>query len=351
MPHLDGLRAIAVSAVLVHHFSRSGIPLAANLGVKLFFVLSGFLITGLLLHARERVEQGRTNRKTALKNFYARRFLRIFPLYYAVIGVAILLNITVAREYAPYLLSYTLNLKMAAQGWYVQNFAHFWSLCVEEQFYLVWPWLLILASKRWLLPLVVVMTMLGPAYRLYLLLGWSYFGLDTSGLASYIVTPTCFDSLGMGALLAILTRGDRVADRTRRIVLDRVLPIGAIVAALLYVGFLFGLPGELLFGDTASAIVFAWVVSRGARGFGGTAGRIIGWGPIRYIGRISYGIYVYHPLVFAVIAFGVAEMGLGIDERSVAGITMGFLLTLTIATASWFLMERPVNELKRYFPS
>ena len=140
MPQLDGLRALAVLMVVVHHYVEGGWGLAANLGVKLFFVLSGFLITSILLRSRSQSGAAGWNRWRAVRNFYARRFLRIFPLYYLVVALAAILDVEPTREYLAWLLTYTLNLKMAAQGWYIDHFAHFWTLSIEEQFYLIWPW-------------------------------------------------------------------------------------------------------------------------------------------------------------------------------------------------------------------
>ena len=139
LPELDTLRALAVTGVIVHHYVPAHeLGILAIGGVELFFVLSGFLITRLLLAARREVERGRQHRAAALGRFYARRALRIFPLYYLVVAVLAAVDLPPAREILPWLLTYTLNFHMASRG-YVDHFAHFWTLAVEEQFYLVWP--------------------------------------------------------------------------------------------------------------------------------------------------------------------------------------------------------------------
>ena len=137
MPQLDSLRAVAVAAVIVHHYIPGGWGPGADIGVKLFFTLSGFLITGLLMRSRRACIDGRQTLRGAIGRFYTRRFLRIFPLYYLVIAIALVAGIPPTRDILGSLLSYTLNIHMARQGWYEANFAHFWSLAVEEQFYLV----------------------------------------------------------------------------------------------------------------------------------------------------------------------------------------------------------------------
>src|SRR5437762_7625759 len=141
MPQLDGLRALAVTAVIAQHYKV--LVGGAGYGVHLFFVLSGFLITRILLGERENVETLGITRVRAFRQFYVRRMLRIFPLYYFVVIAGIALGVRNAREYAPWLLTYTFNLKMAAQGTVVEPFVHFWSLAIEEQYYLVWPWLIL----------------------------------------------------------------------------------------------------------------------------------------------------------------------------------------------------------------
>jgi peptidoglycan/LPS O-acetylase OafA/YrhL len=206
MAQLDGLRAFAVLAVLMHHLGEvyfdHPMGVAAVYGVKLFFVLSGFLITGILLRAADKVHGGQTSVFQAMKRFYARRTLRIFPLYYTVVLVCCVLNVTPAREVVGWLLSYTLNIKMAGQGWYEATFAHFWSLCVEEQFYVTWPWLVLFVPARWRLRLVFSMLLVAPLLRIaYVLSGYTLM----TGLATYISTLMCLDSLGTGALLAILS--------------------------------------------------------------------------------------------------------------------------------------------------
>ena len=99
MPQLDGLRALAVTAVLIHHYIRGGWGLGATLGVKLFFVLSGFLITSILIRSRNKADLLNKRKFGALKSFYIRRTLRIFPLYYFVVAVGALVNTGMVREY------------------------------------------------------------------------------------------------------------------------------------------------------------------------------------------------------------------------------------------------------------
>jgi len=264
MPQLDGLRAFAVSAVLVHHLLDVSIlpeaPFALSwglLGVRLFFVLSGFLITGLLLSGRDAVEVRSVSRLHVLKQFYVRRALRIFPLYYLVIVLAMAFGDADARAQLPWLATYTYNFWISALGWFPAHFSHFWSLCVEEQFYLVWPLVVLFAPRSRLFGIALTMCALGPIYRL---VAWN---LAFGEVAFYTLTPSSLDSLGMGAMLAIASRSatDPMPERRLRYT---ALPIGIGAIALLAT---FG-PMSLfaVFGETMVALVFVWLVAGASRG-------------------------------------------------------------------------------------
>ena len=217
VPELDGLRGVAVLLVLFHHFViYSGITgdvvvdrvvstLASYgwVGVDLFFVLSGFLITGILYDTK--------TQPGYFRNFYSRRALRIFPLYFGFFALSLLA--------APVLLSPDDGQKLVdMQGWYwtymtnievvmagqwpaPQHLNHFWSLAIEEQFYLIWPMAVLALSHRHLVRLAV-----GCMATALLLRITAPFGM--SALDAYVLLPTRMDSLAAGALVALLVRSD-----------------------------------------------------------------------------------------------------------------------------------------------
>jgi peptidoglycan/LPS O-acetylase OafA/YrhL len=347
MPQLDGLRTLAVGGVMAQHFQVfSG---AAGYGVHLFFVLSGFLITGILVAERRNVAELGITRRTAFTHFYIRRALRIFPLYYFIVIAGIVLNVEYAREYAPWLLTYTINLKMAAQGWYIDNFSHFWSLAIEEQYYLVWPWLILLLPRKWLNPSAVIMIAIAPLFRVWVALQSHAVG-NTGWIAGYIATPTALDSLGMGSLLAILSRDDVIAPRLESW-MRYAIPItsfAALVAIQLGPRNAF----HLVLVDTIAAVFFAWLIYRASRGFGGIVGAFLSAAPIVFLGRISYGLYVYHPLIPG-LTLRIARL-LGVPTPApdkLASWAPAFLaVTVCVATISWYVLENPINKLKSRFP-
>lgn len=163
MPELDGLRAIAVGAVLFAHFIpvkyHVSLPFGSA-GVQLFFVLSGFLITSILLRSKD------VSLRKALKNFYARRFLRIFPLYYLLLALCALTGWMSWQEDLPWHVFYLSNVYISQLGHWPSVGGHLWSLSVEEQYYLVWPLVVLLTSKPTLVRITLVAMATSVALRL-----------------------------------------------------------------------------------------------------------------------------------------------------------------------------------------
>lgn len=346
MPQLDSLRAFAVIAVMFHHYlPDAGLNVWAIAGVKLFFVLSGFLITGILLKSRELREQTGQPWGFTLRQFYMRRFLRIFPLYYFVIAAAFALNLEPVREILPWLLTYTLNFYMAFQGWYVEHFAHFWTLAVEEQFYIFWPWFILFVPRRALIPACLLFIAAGPAARF---LDLTY---GTMGLGGYILTPACLDALCMGALLAMAHHFRPLAAAAERRMKRILLATGTALLLILHY-----FPSEHLgtvfyavLLDLSLAMIFFWLIDRASGGFGGLIGMVLKAAPLVYLGKISYGLYVYHPFMPDFLRHLFTQAGAVYPANAAVQFALQALVTLVVSSLSWFLMEKPVNELKRYF--
>jgi peptidoglycan/LPS O-acetylase OafA/YrhL len=347
--HLDGLRALAVTGVMVHHFlpGQTGSLDLGLIGVKLFFVLSGFLITGILLTGRRYVEEGWQTRRRTLHQFYWRRFLRIFPLFYLCLLVMWLLGVTDVREGFYWHLSYLSNFYFAQLGWLPAGTAHLWSLAVEEQFYLLWPALILLLPRRWLLPALLSVIAVGPLFR--------YLGLIAAmdGTTLYTLPFSSLDSLGLGALIAYLDQrlSDRVAWRSTL----KLLALG--VALPLLLGLMaFDLDGRLraleyAFLDFFMSFVFAWLILGAKSGYQNRFGDLLAWTPIVYIGRISYGLYVYH-LFMPVILPDVHEWFGVIPAEYLPAISFLWYTGVSVmaASLSWHLFETPINRLKTFFP-
>jgi peptidoglycan/LPS O-acetylase OafA/YrhL len=191
----DGLRGIAVLIVVVYHWLHTSqmdrvIPNGFNI-VDVFFVLSGFLITRILLESRERAEEEKIRKVNVYKFFFLNRALRIFPIYYLTILVIFLIE-GIGKTKMASLLSYTYNFyAFRAQSW-DEFFGHVWTLGVEEQFYIFWPWIILLCRKRFL-PHIISLFVIGGSFCEYLVRH------NTFG---HVLPFSCFDSLGMGAFLS-----------------------------------------------------------------------------------------------------------------------------------------------------
>ena len=301
MTQLDGLRALAVLAVLWTHYLPEPYWLFGvywgGYGVRLFFVLSGFLITTILLHCRQYVHQGQQRRSVVLRQFYCRRFLRLCPLYYATLAVTALLNIAPVRETLMWHIPYLSNVYFALRGAFHGPVAHLWSLAVEEQFYLVWPWLILWVPERWLLPTLCVCIGAAPLFRLLGTLA------GVNQVALWVLTPSFLDMLCLGALLAYLNTPQMalsgVPKKIRTVFLVTGLPLTVVCQFAHYVAahrFVVD-----IVGDTAKGLVFAWLVGAAAGGFQGVVGKTLASPPLVYLGKISYGIYLLHPFMSAMV--------------------------------------------------
>jgi peptidoglycan/LPS O-acetylase OafA/YrhL len=366
IPALDGVRAIAILLVLAHNFDlvsgpASGlgrfIDLAANLGwigVQLFFVLSGFLITGALLDTR-----GAANYFGA---FFARRVLRIFPLYYATLLVAFVILPLVSPAHAPdgrnqiWLWTYLLNwVEPGGRG--VAAFPHFWSLAVEEQFYLLWPFVVRAVLPARLFRLAIGLLVAAFAARVALRAA----GVDVA--AVYMWSICRMDALAAGAALAVFLRlpgGPETVERRWR-----ALSVATVVIGV--GGFLVtrGLPRTSLATQTVGYSILVWVFAylvlaavraEAVQGIGAAhaaVARVLDAAPLRSIGRYSYAMYVFHVPIHAILGarfikwWGGGSIG---GAGALVYIAVASGVTYLAAMASYHLFEARLLALKRHFP-
>jgi peptidoglycan/LPS O-acetylase OafA/YrhL len=337
-PQLDGLRAAAVLAVAWSHWERPyqfGIPFGS--GVHLFYVLSGFLITGILMNIRAHLDRSR-----AVKAFYLRRALRIFPAFYLTLLLAWLAGLPLVRESVWWHAAYLSNVYTVVLGEWPGLISHFWSLAVEEQFYLVWPWLIVFAPGRWVAPGIGAAIVTAPLFR------WWMASLGYVESMHAVLTPGCLDSLGVGAWLAYRSSVSGLSSRQTRALIAIALP--AYVGALLLESLGIRIGFVVAIKQTLQAAVFGWVVLRAAEGFGGLSGRVLAAAPVVYIGRISYGVYLAHGFAGAMAATLFTAFGLAWPIAEPWRLLVLCSLTLGAAGLSWHLMERPINAMKRLVP-
>lgn len=347
MTQLDAVRAFAVTAVLLAHYT----PVVRYgdfgvMGVQCFFVLSGFLITGILLRGREYIEAGEQSIPFTLRQFYVRRFLRIFPIYYITVFVAVIANIGNARGALPWHLTYTTNIYLAIKP-EETILNHFWALSVQEQFYLVWPCLILLTPRKLLFPVIILTVILAPMYRL----ASGPLHLNSYGKNCQLISNT--DSLGLGALLAFCRyRGGRY-DLVRRVITWIGLWIGLPVLIMTIAvrvdrGLMKYFP--ITYSHIIFAPLFAWAIDRTATGVGGIRGRLLTLPPLLQIGKISYAIYLFHgPMMEAIPRF-LSVCGIAFPDSTIPKFILLAGPTLAMAWVSWRRIEAPLNSLKRHFP-
>jgi peptidoglycan/LPS O-acetylase OafA/YrhL len=368
---LDGVRGLAILAVLVDH-SAIWITPASALdrvvqaftgsgweGVDLFFVLSGFLITGILLDAK--------GGQHYFRNFYARRVLRIFPIYYLTIAFVLLLSFVplVAHHFPeataeihrvqPWYWTYTTNYLIVLHGWAAapMRSTHLWSLAVEEQFYLIWPALVLLVDRRTLTRICIGLLIACPLLRLGLFLA------GTPARDLVVLTPTRLDTLALGALLAIAARSDGGLVRWRRpLGWAAVVCVLALASTLTFRNRIANESPEIAtIGFSLIALVAGALVTFATTTPAATvAHRFLALPALRSVGRYSYAMYIFHfPIVGLLherrIAPDALPTFLGSHLPAQIGFTtLCFALTYVVAFVSWHLIEQPILRFKSYFP-
>ena len=364
IPGLDGLRAIAILFVLGTHTENLDF---VWIGVQLFFVLSGFLITGILLRMKETQAP-----KAYFTKFYGRRFLRIFPLYYFYLFLLFGIKfITPYLDLKPLIIEF--GDKFWAQVWpsifYVYNFfhasgsyeqsrffTHLWSLSVEEQFYITWPFILFLTPKDKLKKLFIGAIILAPIIRgiLYIVfLKHPFpFMIDVPEVANYVLPFAHIDAFAFGAYIS---QYKIPRPRLQFIMAIVIVPVIGYLSQYLATGQiqLDTLGQELLLSSGYKSIwgysllnyLFAVMIYCVAKT--GLFTRILDSAPLRYLGKISYGFYVYHT---AVIWF-ILKFNIFFENGTLGIYLFALVITILIASLSFYLLEKPISDLKdKFFP-
>lgn len=368
VPALDGVRGIAILMVLLVHFLGSitttnvfedvlaHVAGYGLYGVDLFFVLSGYLITGLLVSARERPNY--------FRDFYARRILRIFPLYYGFLLVLLVVlpalsrpareALSVTREHQVWAWLYGVNVFNAIQGvTSLPYINHFWSLAVEEHFYLLWPLFIWLCPRDRLVRATAIATVIGIVVRL------AARPLGVNATAAYVLTPFRLDLLCLGGFIAAFSRSPGGLERLRR----WTCPVTVMTAGAFFGAFALQIlvPAEIevwrtLRGFTFGLLLAVLVVRSISSAPTSRLRRGIESAPLRFLGKYSYGLYVFHaPLAILLAALGVEqglERALGVHLLAVlVQAVIGIGLSIVVAFLSYHLFERHFLALKVYFSS
>jgi len=314
IPALDGLRALAITLVVMHH--AFDWPAGGWLGVDLFFVLSGFLITTLLIERRGR---------ESVPSFYRRRALRLLPALCSLLAVALAIDRSLFGAFAG--LAYFSNFLMAAghPPELPNSFSHLWSLAAEEQFYIVWPFVLYGALRFGLRVSfsIAALTALGST-----LLALVLFAEGASGYRLFYAPDTRAAPILVGCALALGLQLRPLL--LRRLEIPALALLVALVLTMDYVNLSVSGPPVLLFALASAVLIVRALHSS-------LITRVLSLGPFVFLGRISYALYLWHWPLF--VWLGVAG-GFELLDFPVIG------LAVLLAIASYYLVERPFLRLK-----
>ncbi|HEY2345857.1 MAG TPA: acyltransferase [Xanthomonadaceae bacterium] len=367
-PRLDAFRGICISLVFLTH---TGYLDCGWIGVQAFFVLSGYLITGILLDSQGQGLDARTH----FRNFYVRRALRIFPVYFAYLGATLLLAALAGEPWrsqvpasfmlhAPWLLTYTVNFFRIISPVNIALYAHLWSLSIEEQFYLLWPLLLFLTPSRWHVRLCLGIVVAGPLMRLAEL-AWQLHidphAVRSAGKFIYFFTASHLDAFAIGALLNFREGSAAVRDIVRLATKWALPTFVAMSAVMLFLARLAGYPISLnslgwptylpyyyayIWGFTLLNLVFFVAIANID-----SLKAVMDLPPVRRLGKISYGFYIFHyPVLWLVRLKTGAHLG-GTDWLSIGAVVAAFAITWAISELSFRCLETPLLRLKDRFRS
>ncbi|MFA6149731.1 MAG: acyltransferase [Chitinophagaceae bacterium] len=354
IPHLDGIRGIAILLVLFAHFCRfqpfTKLAEGGWIGVDLFFVLSGFLITGILLESKEKAN--------FFKNFYARRTLRIFPVYYLLL-VVLLLIIPFTGIKLPEGYDYFLKVKLfyflyfqnnlpTFDGWPPNEMlSHLWSLAIEEQFYLIWPLVIYFCNKKQIIFFSVIVILAS------ILLRYS----NPEVTFAYFSSLTRFDGLILGGIVAIMIRFHKK-------VLEQFAPL-VFIAVIIGLGYaLWNTQWKfsnsnyyfIRWGYTAISIFWCCILvfSFSAGRFSRLVNLLYNNRFIKYCGKISYGLYLFHMVIYGffagtLVSFFRSFKIENLDEHGLLVSICILVMTFMVSMFSFKFFESPILKLKARF--
>jgi peptidoglycan/LPS O-acetylase OafA/YrhL len=339
IPALDGLRAVAVFLVIFGHFGFEMVP--AMQGVMIFFVLSGFLITWLLLKENER------SGTVSLAGFYKRRTLRIFPAFYAYWLLLVLMLVVTGRAVlwpqAWSALLYTSNYYTAINGDPNNGLSHTWSLAIEEQFYLLWPCVFLLLRSNLRRMTIFLVGLIGAVWihRAVLSLG---FHVDQAYI--FAALDTRIDGLMVGCLLAVLLKRQALASLWRGVTANALLPLAtiALLAGSIYAGNVYSYKYQDVFGFAIEPVLVAILVVQMISLSSTALWKWTEWRAVKYLGRISYSLYLYQQLTLHAVRNALSSYPVLVQ------LTGAIVVTIILATISYYVIERPFLKLKSVRP-
>jgi peptidoglycan/LPS O-acetylase OafA/YrhL len=343
---LDGVRAIAMMAICWDHWCPASWPRVFPFEVFLFLflVLTGYLITGSLLRERDRSEAcGGSWKAAGLKSYQIRRGLRILAPYYAALSLAWIVRAPdVIGAGLPWYLFHISNFHIAQIGYWPAGTNHFWSLAVQQQFYLIWPLVIWFLPRRVLMPAILIFTAIGPLSRMFQDSFLPWFAWPQ------VLTWACFDYFGIGALFALAVhRGMSLESPALRWLAGLALAgyIGIFGAHSL------GWPtyGLRPFQQSLLAVSWCGFIAAASVGFTGLPQKILENPAVQRVGQLSYGLYLFHnlaPLVAGKLFWFLWDGSFEKGPGAVVLIVLYAVIAWGLTLASWRWIEQPLQGVR-----
>lgn len=344
---LDGVRGLAALFVLISHYMPQN-PFWwtmqwGRVGVVTFFILSGYLIVSILLNSKDKIDAGHKIKST-WNEFYKRRALRIFPLYFGVLFVFCIAGYQNTIDTFWWHATFASNIGHSIFKVNFDNFSHFWSICVEEQFYLLIPVIVLCTKKEKSFSILCAMFFACMSFKI----GYATTSLDQSVLARIPIANV--EGISFGALIAYAFHVPRARRWLELIV--KWLTLAALISfvAMNAYRFAVGVPAYYTFfniaiADLVIACTFGPLISAIVhKSLNDSALEFLASKPLAYLGTISYGVYVYH---YAMLSFMPSYLdALDIADKTMAAFFAKSILALIVAALSWHLFEKQILKLK-----
>lgn len=350
---LDALRGIAVVLVVGFHWLPENILLSTYpnrpFDVDFFFVLSGFLITSILFISRDKAEEMDLPITLVYKNFFIRRALRIFPAYFLTVFLIVVFHIThlipstIKQELLPSL-TYTMNFYLYHTKVWADMTTHFWTLAVEEQYYLFWPWVILLINRQYLLHAILI----------FIAIGFISQTIITDPDFGYMPTPTCFDAFGIGAFISWIALYHPKHVRKMFLVFQVLAIISLVIFfTVIFVDHNYFIHQQRFLRSIMGGCVISYIVYKGESKRMNFS-FIFNNRFLIFLGKISYGMYLYHvflpwdsPLLDK--WFNQFLPAWALPHLDSIIVVENLILLVLFSWLSLKLYEEPINNLKRYF--
>jgi peptidoglycan/LPS O-acetylase OafA/YrhL len=360
---LNGIRFIAVFLVLIDHWLIPINPFSffGHLGVVMFFVLSGFLITRILFENADSCRAHHSSPIVKMVRFIYRRSLRIFPIYFLLLAMGAIFSISNFDQLVIWLLTYTPNIYIIVNNTWIGIWDHLWTLAVEEQYYLFFPLLILFSQARNYFKILVGMIFVGLVFRFSFYLTNSHDFKESYWFVAHVNTISALDSFGLGGLLAYLyTYKKDFFERffsNSYYLLSSIFFYFFVLILSKYSKYdhdnIWAIVFERFFAGLFSFFLIAQAI--GSRSW--MLGRFLTFSWVSYIGQISYGIYLYHNVVYnyyhekgntiiGYLATFLPNFNVELPNFILMKFVLSLIIVIILASFSWFFIEKPINRFK-----